>query len=326
MDFKLCHRSGVRYVSMLIFFCVAVSVISAVTHYSIPEEMEQGSVVANLALDLGLDAKSLGRRNMRLDVIANKRYLEINKDTGELFVSEKIDREYICNSKNPSCFLKMDVTIENPIRLFNIEVEIMDINDNAPFFRRDTMHLDISESTSPGERFSLPNAVDPDFGSNSVKNYHLSKNQHFALEIQTGRDGSKFADLIVKTSLDREKQAVHNLILTAVDGGVPTRTGTASIIVRVLDVNDNAPSFEKEKYVVDVMENSPIGSLVIKLNATDLDEGSNSEIVYSYSLYTSERTQKMFNLNPENGEIRVKEMINYEDLKLYEMEIIASDK
>uniref|UniRef100_A0A3P9ASL0 Cadherin domain-containing protein n=1 Tax=Maylandia zebra TaxID=106582 RepID=A0A3P9ASL0_9CICH len=274
MDFKLCHRSGVRYVSMLIFFCVAVSVISAVTHYSIPEEMEQGSVVANLALDLGLDAKSLGRRNMRLDVI----------------------------------------------------VEIMDINDNAPFFRRDTMHLDISESTSPGERFSLPNAVDPDFGSNSVKNYHLSKNQHFALEIQTGRDGSKFADLIVKTSLDREKQAVHNLILTAVDGGVPTRTGTASIIVRVLDVNDNAPSFEKAKYVIDVMENSPVGSLVIKLNATDLDEGSNSEIVYSYSLYTSERTQKMFNLNPENGEIRVKEMINYEDLKLYEMEIIASDK
>ncbi|XP_063343010.1 protocadherin alpha-C2-like [Pelmatolapia mariae] len=326
MDFKLCHRSGMRYVSMLIFFCVAVSVISAVTHYSIPEEMEQGSVVANLALDLGLDAKSLGRRNMRLDVIANKRYLEINKDTGELFVSEKIDREYICNSKNPSCFLKMDVTIENPIRLFNIEVEIMDINDNAPFFRRDTMHLDISESTSPGERFSLPNAVDPDFGSNSVKNYHLSENQHFALEIQTGRDGSKFADLILKTSLDREKQAVHNLILTAVDGGVPTRTGTASIIVRVLDVNDNAPSFEKAKYVVDVVENSPTGSLVIKLNATDLDEGSNSEIVYSYSLYTSERTQKMFNLNPENGEIRVKEMINYEDLKLYEMEVIASDK
>ncbi|KAK5608984.1 hypothetical protein CRENBAI_017676 [Crenichthys baileyi] len=110
------------------------------------------------------------------------------------------------------------------------------------------------------------------------------------------------------------------------DSAASTLQVTASIIVRVLDVNDNAPSFDKDKYVVDVMENSPIGSLVIKLNATDLDEGSNSDVVYSYSLYTSERTQMMFNLNPENGEIRVKEMINYEDFKLYEMEVIASDK
>ncbi|XP_022625940.1 protocadherin alpha-C2-like [Seriola dumerili] len=326
MDSKFRNRLWRRYVSLFILLCAAFRTTSAVTHYSIPEEMEQGSVVANLALDLGLDAKALGRRKIRLDVIANKRYLDINKETGELFVAETIDREHLCNSKNPSCFLKMDVTIEDPIRLFNIEVEIMDINDNAPHFRRDTMHLDISESTSPGERFSLTNAIDPDFGSNSVKTYHLSESEHFALEIQTGRDGSKFADLILKKALDREQQDVHNLILTAVDGGVPTRTGTASIIVRVLDVNDNAPSFEKDRYVVDVMENSPIGSLVIKLNATDLDEGSNSDIVYSYSLYTSERTQNMFNLNPENGEIRVKEMINYEDIKLYEMEIIAADK
>lgn len=148
MDFKSGHRLWRRYVPLCILLCVAVSSTSAVTHYSIPEEMEQGSVVANLALDLGLDAKSLGRRKLRLDVIANKRYLEINKETGELFIAEKIDREYLCNSKNPSCFLKMDVTIENPIRLFNIEVEIMDINDNAPHFRRDTMYLDISESTT----------------------------------------------------------------------------------------------------------------------------------------------------------------------------------
>ncbi|XP_029917389.1 protocadherin alpha-C2-like [Myripristis murdjan] len=326
MDLKLSHQLWRRYVSLFILSCVALSTISAVTHYSIPEEMEEGSVVANLAADLGLDAKALGRRKMRLDVIANKRYLEINKDTGELLVAEKIDREYLCNSKNPSCFLKMDVTLENPVRLFNIEVEIMDINDNAPHFRRDTMHLDISESTPSGERFSLTNALDPDFGSNSVKTYHLSESQYFDIEIQTGRDGSKFADLILKKALDREQQAVHNLILTAVDGGIPTRTGTANIVVRVLDINDNAPTFDKENNKIYVMENSPIGSLVIKLNATDLDEGTNSNIIYSYSLYTSEKTQNTFTLNPDNGEIRVKEMINYEDFKIYDMEVIATDK
>ncbi|KAM9356734.1 uncharacterized protein ABDE67_004319 [Symphorus nematophorus] len=325
LQIRQYYRRGC--VSVFLFLIAIMNTVFAVTHYSVPEEMEEGSVVANLAADLGLDVKTLKIRKMRVDVVGNKKYLDINKDTGELIILERIDREFLCPLKTAtSCFLKLDAAIENPIRMFNIEVEITDINDNAPHFRRGTMHLDISESSSTGERFSLNNAADPDVGTNSVKDYHLSTSEHFALEIQTGRDGSKFADLILKKALDREQQAVHNLILTAVDGGVPTRTGTASIIVRVLDVNDNAPSFDKDKYVVEVMENSPIGSLVIKLNATDLDEGSNSDIVYSYSLYTSERTQQMFNLNPENGEIRVKEMINYEDVKLYEMEVIASDK
>ncbi|XP_037316680.2 protocadherin alpha-C2-like isoform X1 [Pungitius pungitius] len=317
---------GRRYVSAFLFLSATMYTASSVTHYSVPEEMEEGSIVANLATDLGLDVKTLKGRKMRVDGVGRKKYLDINQDTGELLISERIDREVLCPSKTTTyCFLKIEATIENPIRMFNIEVEITDINDNAPHFRRGTMHLDISESSPVGERFSLNNAADPDVGTNSVKDYYLSASEHFALEIQTGRDGSKFADLILIRALDREKQAIHNLILTAVDGGVPTRTGTASILVRVLDVNDNAPSFDKDEYILDVMENSPIGSLVVKLNATDLDESSNSAIVYSYSLYTSERTQQVFNLNPENGEIRVKEMINYEDFKHYEMEIIASD-
>ncbi|XP_077464631.1 protocadherin alpha-C2-like isoform X1 [Stigmatopora argus] len=328
MTRRFCKLFEAHPVVTLVLLCAFVRTATSVTHYSIPEEMEEGSVVANLASDLGLDVRTLVKRKMRIDVVANKKYLDINKNTGELFVLERIDRELLlCNSKTTTyCSLKLDATIENPIRMFNIEVEIADINDNAPYFRRGTMHLDISESSPLGERFSLNNAVDPDVGLNSVQNYHLSSSQHFDIEIQTGRDGTKFADLILSQKLDREQRAVHHLILTAVDGGVPTRSGTASIVVRVLDVNDNAPSFDKDKYLVKVMENSPIGSLVIHLNATDVDEGSNSELLYSYSLYTSERTQHVFGLNRENGEVRVKEMINYEELQAYEMEVIVSDK
>ncbi|KAL6474007.1 hypothetical protein MHYP_G00175680 [Metynnis hypsauchen] len=320
-------QPGIRYVSFFCLLSIVFKPALSVTHYSIPEEMEEGSVVANLAADLGLDLKTLSERKMRLDVASNRKYLDVNKNTGEMYIVERIDREYFCTSKSvTTCVLKLDATIENPVRLFNIELEIMDINDNAPHFRRDTMHLDISEATTVGERFSLTNAVDPDTGSNSVKTYYLSESDHFSIEIQTGRDGSKFADLILKKALDREEQAVHNLILTAVDGGVPARSGTASIIVRVLDTNDNSPQFEKESYTINLTENSPIGSLVVKLNASDKDDGSNSEIVYSFSLYTSEKTQETFSLNPENGEIRVKEMINFEDFKIYTMEIIATDK
>ncbi|XP_028815760.1 protocadherin alpha-C2-like [Denticeps clupeoides] len=301
--------------------------VSAVTHYSIPEEMEAGSVVANLATDLGLDVDTLRQRKVRLDILANKKYLDINKDTGELYIVEKMDREFFCPSKAATiCFLKLDAIIESPLRIFNIELEITDINDNVPHFRRDVIHLDISESTPVGERFSLNNAVDLDVGVNSVKTYHISESDHFTVEIQTGRDGSKFADLILKRALDREEQAVHDLILTAVDGGVPARSGTATVTVRVLDANDNAPAFDRESFTINLMENSPIGGLVVKLNATDLDEGSNSEIEFSYSLYTSEKTQETFSLNQNNGEIRIKEIINYEDFKIYDMEVIAKDK
>ncbi|TRZ03949.1 hypothetical protein DNTS_014784, partial [Danionella cerebrum] len=241
--------------------------------------MDVGSVVANLATDLGLDVPSLTKRKMRLDVIANKKYLEINKETGELFITERIDREYLCPAKSSACFLKLDATIENPIRMFNIELEILDINDNSPHFRRDVMRLDISESTPAGERFSLNNAVDSDIGSNSIKTYYLSESEHFAIEIQSGRDGSKLADLVLKRALDREEQAVHNLILTAVDGGIPARSGTANIIVQVLDTNDNAPQFDKDSYTVNLMENAPIGSLVARIydmEVTATDKGANS--------------------------------------------------
>ncbi|XP_061542620.1 protocadherin alpha-C2-like [Phycodurus eques] len=313
---------------VLLFLLSSVHQIStSVTHYSIPEEMKEGSVVANLAADLGLDVKTLTQRKMRLDIISNKKYLEVNKDTGELLIVEKIDREHICPTKSSaSCYLRLEVILENPLRIFNIEVEIMDMNDNAPQFRRDAIHLDISESTSKGERFSLSNAVDPDVGSNTVKTYHLSESEHFNIEVQTGREGTKLADLILKKTLDREQQAVHNLILTAVDGGAPPRSGTASIIVHVLDNNDNAPLFDKSIYSVKIMENAPIGSLVIDLNATDLDEGSNSDLTYSYSLYTPEKTQETFHLNPSTGEITVKGMLNYEAFRIYDMEVIAADK
>ncbi|XP_047675335.1 protocadherin alpha-C2-like isoform X1 [Tachysurus fulvidraco] len=327
MDGNVKLQTWMRYGAVFVYISALINIAVAVTHYSVPEEMEKGSIVANIAVDLGLDSKSLVKHKIRLDVIANRKYLEINKETGELYIVEKIDRESLCPSKTTnSCFLKLEASIENPVRMFNIELLVMDINDNAPSFRQDTMHLDISESTLPGERFSLNNAVDQDIGENSIKTYFLSESEHFFIEIQTGRDGSKFVDLILNKALDREERAIHNLILTAVDGGVSARSGTASVIVRVLDTNDNAPKFEKENFEINLTENAPIGSLVVQLSATDLDEGSNSDISYSFSLYTSEKTQETFALNEYNGEIRVKEMINYEDFNIYNMEIIAKDK
>uniref|UniRef100_A0A8C1PTN9 Protocadherin 2 alpha a 1 n=1 Tax=Cyprinus carpio TaxID=7962 RepID=A0A8C1PTN9_CYPCA len=318
---------GKRYVFIFLLFPAIFGITSAVTHYSIPEEMVAGSVVANLATDLGLDLKALTKRRIRLDVISNRKYLDINKETGDLYVAEKIDREYLCNFKTSSCFLKMDVTVDNPERIFNIELEILDINDNAPHFRRDTMHLDISESTPVGERFSLNNAVDPDFGSNSIKTYYLTDSEHFDIDTQSGRDGSKFTNLVLKKPLDREKQATHNMILTAVDGGVPARSGTASIIVRVLDVNDNAPKFDKDSYTINLTENSPIGStFLLRVNASDSDEGLNGEIEYSLRNKFRNGASEVFNLDSLTGELKIKGGLDFEERQIYELKILAADK
>ncbi|XP_058484004.1 protocadherin alpha-C2-like [Solea solea] len=297
----------------------------SITRYSIPEEMEEGSFVANLATDLGMDVHSLVQRSAKLDVIHSKKYLDINKETGELVIRERMDRESICTTKTASCFLKMDVILENPIRIFNIELEILDINDNAPVFRRKTMLLDISEATPPGERFSLTNAVDADVGANSIKTYYLSESKYFIIDIQTGSDGSKYVDLVLNGKLDREEQTVHNLILTAVDGGVPPRSGTANIIINVLDINDNAPLFSQPVIAVNIPENSAAGTVVLTLNASDLDEGSNAQLTYSYTLYTSEKTQEIFSLDPNSGEIRVKGVLDFEESPSFEMYIQAQD-
>ncbi|KAF0039361.1 hypothetical protein F2P81_007596 [Scophthalmus maximus] len=169
MDHHSRQYSWRGYVSVFLFLSAITTTVSAVTHYAVPEEMEEGSVVANLATDLGLDVQTLTKRKMRVDAVGNKKYLDINKETGELFILERLDREFLCPLKTAEpCFLKLDATIENPIRMFNIEVEITDINDNAPHFRRGTMHVDISESSPIGERFSLNNAADPDVGTNSL--------------------------------------------------------------------------------------------------------------------------------------------------------------
>uniref|UniRef100_A0A673VY50 Cadherin N-terminal domain-containing protein n=1 Tax=Salmo trutta TaxID=8032 RepID=A0A673VY50_SALTR len=76
MEARTSARHWRRYVSVFLIFSAALNTASAVTHYSIPEEMEEGSVVANLAADLGLDVKTLSRRKMRLDIISNKKYLD----------------------------------------------------------------------------------------------------------------------------------------------------------------------------------------------------------------------------------------------------------
>uniref|UniRef100_A0A8C1UYE8 Protocadherin gamma-C3 n=1 Tax=Cyprinus carpio TaxID=7962 RepID=A0A8C1UYE8_CYPCA len=313
-----------QVVCLLLCACALDRVLAQI-RYSVPEELEHGAFVGNIAEDLGLDVAKLSSRRFRIVSGAKKQYLEVNLENGILFVNEKIDREELCE-QSPGCFLHLQVVIENPLELYRVEVEILDVNDNAPSFPWSEFNLEITESAAPGSRFPLESAQDLDVGSNSLRSYLLSANQHFVLDIQTRNDGSKFAELVLQSPLDREQQKTHEMVLTAVDGGSPLRSGTAQIKVTVLDANDNVPVFDRSVYRVSLVENAPRGTLVLKLNATDLDEGANGEITYSFSGHAPLKVRELFSVDSHSGEIRVKGIVDYEKASVYELYVQAKDK
>ncbi|XP_069753894.1 protocadherin alpha-C2-like [Narcine bancroftii] len=299
--------------------------VSGQIRYSIPEELKKGAIVGNIAEDVGLDIRELSRRRFRIMSAAKKRYFEVNADDGVLLLTDKIDREVLC-SQSVACLQNLEIVLENPLKLYRAEVEIQDINDNSPFFSQSELRLDIVESTPPGIRLPLQSAQDLDIGTNSVQAYMLSPNDHFKLDVQSISDGTKTVSLVLDNYLDRETQGTHNLLITAVDGGIPQRSASAQIIVTVLDVNDNVPVFDQSFYRVKVMENAKINTLVIRLNATDLDEGTNADIIYSFSSYTPQRIIDIFSVGPHTGEVRVKGLLDYEETSVYEVNIEARNK
>ncbi|XP_036379466.1 protocadherin gamma-C5-like isoform X2 [Megalops cyprinoides] len=292
--------------------------------YTIPEELKRGSVVGNLAKDLNLNVAEFVDRKLRT-TFEGKQYFSVDPGVGELVVSERIDREELCGPKVP-CVLPLEVIIENPLQLYRVEVEVQDINDNAPGFLTNTRVLKVAESIAPGARFPLEIAQDPDVAANSVKSYKLSKNDNFVLHVKNQIDGTTIPELVLEKSLDREKQSVHKLVLTAVDGGNPELSGTAEITILVLDNNDNAPQFERAFYEAALNENAPPGTEILNVKATDLDEGLNGEIQYFFGDQTPETIVELFDVNTETGDITVKGQLDYEQMSLYKFTILAKDK
>ncbi|XP_060693426.1 protocadherin beta-16-like isoform X5 [Hemiscyllium ocellatum] len=292
--------------------------------YLIPEELQLGAFVGNVAEDLSLDVKQFSARNLRIVTGPKKQYVDINLDTGILIVTKTIDREEICG-QSLSCTLNLDVFLENPLKLYQVTVEILDINDNAPSFPNAQFRLEIPERSIPGTRFPLEPAHDLDVGTNSVQNYELLPNDYFVLDVQMRSGNVKSPVLVLQSSLDRETETSHRLTLIAKDGGVPVRSGTAQVTIIVNDANDNAPAFPQSVYKVSLLENAAAGTQVIILNATDLDDGANGEINYSFGSHTSTRVRELFEVDSKTGEIRVKRKLDYEENSVLELNIQATD-
>uniref|UniRef100_A0A672FM24 Protocadherin 2 alpha a 15 n=1 Tax=Salarias fasciatus TaxID=181472 RepID=A0A672FM24_SALFA len=236
-------------------------------------------------------------------------FLNINSETGDIVSLKSLDFEnlktfqfqvIVLCTQSSSCVINLKTVLENPLEVHYVEVEVLDINDHSPTFPEEDNTLEISESVLPGARFQLKPAQDLDSGQFSVQQYKLT--------------------------LDRETAGSHSLTLTALDGGKPQKAGNTRIQVKVLDINDNAPTFSKDVYSVTLTENAPIGTTVIQVNATDLDEGPNGQVVYSFGKSINKDILNIFQISPSTGLIMVKNLLDYEKTDEYEIEIQASDR
>uniref|UniRef100_A0A8C6SV22 Cadherin domain-containing protein n=1 Tax=Neogobius melanostomus TaxID=47308 RepID=A0A8C6SV22_9GOBI len=305
-------------------FFVKASSVSGQARYSVPEEQAEGSFVGNIARDLGLDVQRLVSGNARIVTKESRQYVDLNRDKGILVVKERIDREELCEKTTP-CSFSFEVILENPIQLYRVTVEVTDVNDNTPAFPKEEIHLKIVETAATATRFALDTAHDLDVGLNDIQKYALKPSDHFKLDMKSQPDGSQFVEMVLITPLDREKDEEHALVLVASDGGAPPRSGTARIHITVLDANDNAPVCSKQVYKAEVQENSPVGTVVTAVSATDADKGANGEVVYALSRVMKD-VNNLFSVNIKTGEITVTGKLDYEKSKSYYLNVLASDQ
>ncbi|XP_077098984.1 protocadherin gamma-A5-like isoform X28 [Siphateles boraxobius] len=313
----------VMWYSVLFAFCLLHSARGQVS-YSIPEEMAKGSNVGNIAQDLGLDLHRLRLGKARIYTGDNTEYIGLNKDTGLLFIKEKMDRESLCVKTTP-CALHLQLILENPMELYTITIEITDINDNPPNFEKKRIHFQISESAVTGARFMLEGAVDADVGVNGLQSYSLKPTDHFVLELLSQPGGDKKVEMVLQRPLDREKKGVVTLLLTAIDGGDPQLSGTVQIDVTVLDVNDNSPVFAQKDYKATLTENAAKGTKLTTVSATDADEGSNGQVTY-YISSKEDIVRKMFIIDQHSGEVTLNSLVDFEKASHYQLDIQAKDQ
>ncbi|XP_022620226.1 protocadherin-12 isoform X2 [Seriola dumerili] len=300
---------------------------SITIQYRVWEEQPAGTQVGRLVDDLR--QRDEGGPLEDFQVVEHGKALPFSVSTrnGVVSTQGRLDREELCRGSD-LCEVAFSVLYRKSgaVNCLRVRVEVMDLNDHSPSFPGPLQEVEISETASLRMRIPLDRAVDPDAGPNSLQTYSLSVNQHFALDVTVGPDGTKQAELVVIKELDRELQTSFNLTLVAWDKGNPPRSGSTLVRVNIQDSNDNSPTFEDSSPTVELPEDTTRGTTIINLKATDPDQGANGEVEYSLSKHTRPEVQRLFYVDPQNGAVSLRAPLDFEAHSSYEVIVQARDR
>uniref|UniRef100_A0A673CBC2 Cadherin EGF LAG seven-pass G-type receptor 1a n=1 Tax=Sphaeramia orbicularis TaxID=375764 RepID=A0A673CBC2_9TELE len=241
---------------------------------------------------------------------------KIDPDTGAITTQMEID--YEDQASYTLAIIAKDNGIPQKSDTTYVEIIILDANDNEPQFLRDMYQGSVFEDAPVYTSVLQISASDRDSGSNGRLSYTFQGGDDgegdFVIEPYSG---------IVRTArkLDRENVPVYNLKAFAVDRGVPPLKTGVSIHVVVQDINDNAPVFEKDELFIKVDENSPVGSVVAQITATDPDEGTNAQIMYQI---VEGNIPEVFQLDIFNGDLTALIDLDYETKTEYVIVVQAT--
>ncbi|XP_061092274.1 protocadherin-12 isoform X2 [Conger conger] len=294
--------------------------------YRVWEEQLSGSKVGQLSDDLRQRGEAGVLEDFRIVEQGQSLPFKVGVQDGTVSTVGQLDREELCRNSN-LCEILFSVLYrrDGVVHFLRVRVEVLDLNDHSPVFPNEEQEVEISETATLRMRIPLDRAVDPDAGPNGLQTYSLSSNQHFALDVKNPSAGPKQAELVVIKELDREVQSSYELTLVAWDKGNPPRSGSTLVKVNVLDSNDNSPVFEESTPTIELSEDTVRGTAVIRLKATDPDQGANGEIEYSFSKHAPLDVQRLFNIDPKTGAVMLMGALDFEAKPAYEIDIQARD-
>ncbi|XP_048855780.1 protocadherin-23 [Brienomyrus brachyistius] len=286
---------------------------------TIEEGMPAGTILGDLSALLPENTSSSGFFISESRESYVFKDLEINGNTGVIATAVVLDRE----SRDKYEFVAATLTGE----VIKVRIEVQDVNDHSPAFRRDTVVLNISEQSPPGTRFHLEGAHDEDEGGLGTQGYRIIDNtvgDLFKVECRSGGQNLFNLDLVLSGKLDREIKDFYAISIEAFDGGVPCKTGSLQVEVYVLDENDNTPVFSQSKYHALLREDAALLTSVCQVYATDSDLGRNGQVVYEISRRLSD-PRELFVIDSATGLIRVNNPLDYESQPYHELIVRARD-
>ncbi|XP_052793607.1 protocadherin Fat 1-like isoform X3 [Mya arenaria] len=201
-------------------------------------------------------------------------------------------------------------------------ITVQDVNNEVPTFTSHLYRASISEAASIGASVLTVLATDPEPGDNGLVHYRLVPSNAGDQGLDWFHIGDDTGTISTRKFLDREDQPEYKLLVVASDSGIPALSATATVIVTVTDLNDNAPTFNQRSYHCTISDQIARGQLVTKVSATDLDSSSRSKLRYAIIAGNDRQT---FDMEPEKGIISLSQQ-RIPDLYLaYNLNISVSD-